>query len=178
MSSDDRSKGAQWPETMLEIIEAKPSHYEQIWNIFSEVVKAGDTYVYDPLTTREEALHIWCGNLVKTFVAISDQKVVGTYVIKPNFPGLGSHIANCSYMVSAQARGLGVGRAMAEHSIRHAIEEGFKGMQFNIVVCTNYSAVRLWQDLGFQIIGTTPRGFQHTRLGYVDTYIMHRELIG
>lgn len=163
---------------MLEIIEARPSHYGEIWNIFSEVVRAGDTYVYDPLITKEEALHIWCGDQVKTFVAISDHIVVGTYVIKPNFPGLGSHIANCSYMVSCQARGQGVGRAMAEHSLKYAMKAGFIGMQFNIVVSTNKSAVKLWQALGFQIIGTTPRGFNHTKLGYVDTYIMYKELIG
>jgi L-amino acid N-acyltransferase YncA len=161
---------------LLEIIEARGEHMDAIWDIFHEVVKSGDTYVYAPQTTKDEALAIWCADNVKTFVALSDGLVVGTYIIKANFPGLGSHVSNCSYMVSSKARGLGVGRAMAEHSLKFAKESGFLGMQFNIVVSTNESAVRLWKALGFAIIGTTPKGFQHATLGLVDTFAMYREL--
>lgn len=161
---------------MLEIVKAHQRHYDAIWEIFHSVVNAGDTYTYDPRTTKEEALKIWCNDQVSTFVALSDGKVVGTYIMKPNFPGLGSHIANCSYMVSEQARGLGVGRFMAEHSLSLAKNNGYIGMQFNIVVSTNLSAVKLWQTLGFEIIGTTPDAFRHKELGLVDTYAMYRKL--
>ena len=97
---------------MLSIELAQEIHYQEIWNIFHNIVKTGDTYVYDPNTTKEEALAIWCSPLTKTYVAMLDKKVMGTYIVKPNFPGLGSHIANCSYMVSDQARGLGVGEEL------------------------------------------------------------------
>jgi len=79
-------------------------------------------------------------------------------------------------MVSDKARGLGVGKALGNHSIEFAKSQGFIGMQFNFVVSTNEPAIRLWQSLGFKIIGTTPRGFKHQKLGYVDTYAMYREL--
>lgn len=161
---------------MLTIIEAKPEHYDAIWDIFHRVVKTGDTYVYSPETTKSEALAAWCSKELSTYVALEDGVVVGTYIIKPNFPGLGSHTANCSYMVSDHARGLGVGKAMGNHSLELAKSQGYLGMQFNIVVSTNEPAVQLWLSLGFTIIGTTPRGFKHKDLGFVDSYIMYREL--
>ena len=161
---------------MLKIIEAHYHHHDAIWEIFHEVVKSGDTYVYNPKISKEEALKIWCGDQMKTCVALIDDHVVGTYTLKPNFPGLGSHIANCSYMVSEQARGLGVGRALAEHSLQMAKVAGYLGMQFNIVVSTNHSAIKLWESLDFKIIGTSPKAFRHRELGLVDTYIMYREL--
>lgn len=160
----------------LMILEAKDEHFDDVWEIFHSIVSVGDSYVYDPNTTKEQARDIWYNPHIKTFVALHEGKLVGTYVIKPNFPGLGSHIANCSYMVSSKARGLGVGRKMAEHSLVYAKEHGFVGMQFNIVVSTNEIAVRLWQSLGFNIIGTTPKAFRHKTLGLVDTYIMYREI--
>jgi L-amino acid N-acyltransferase YncA len=161
---------------MLQIIEATPAHYDAIWDIFHAVVKSGDTYVYSPETKKEDALKLWVNDQVKTFVAVNGETVVGTYIIRPNFPALGSHIANCSYMVSDKARGLGVGKALGEHSIQYAKDNSFIGMQFNIVVSTNTAAVRLWQSLGFDVIGTTPKGFLHKTLGHVDTFIMYKGL--
>lgn len=161
---------------ILIIIEAQKEHFEAIWNIFHGVVKGGDTYVYPAETTKEEFQNIWFHKTMRTFVALKNNNVVGTYIIKPNFPGFGAHIANCSYMVGDTARGLGVGKAMGEHSIAFAKEQGYRGMQFNIVVSTNTAAVRLWQSLGFDIIGTTPKGFRDKKLGFVDAYIMYRGL--
>ena len=103
---------------MLNIIETTPAHYDAIWEIFHAVVKFGDTYVYSPDTTKEEALKLWVNDQVKTYVAFDGERVVGTYIIRPNFPGLDSHIANCSYMVSDKARGLGVGKALGDRISR------------------------------------------------------------
>ena len=161
---------------MLEIIEARPAHYDAIWEIFHDVVKRGDTYTYPPDITKQEALDLWCHGPGETFVALSQGKVVGTYIMKPNFPGLGSHVANCSYMVGKSARGLGVGRSMAEHSLNLAKDSGYLSMQFNVVVATNHAAIKLWQSLVFDIIGTIPKGFNHQEIGLVDAYIMHRQL--
>lgn len=161
---------------MISIVEATPQHFDAIWEIFHHVVSQGDTYVFPPDIKKSDALNLWVSKQHTTFVAINDEQVVGTYIIKPNFPGLGSHIANCSYMVSERARGLGVGKAMGLHSIDYATTEGYLGMQFNIVVSSNKPAVKLWHSLGFTVIGTIPRGFNHASLGYVDTYIMYRDL--
>jgi hypothetical protein len=54
---------------------------------------------------------------------------------------------------------------------------GFRAMQFNFVVSTNASAVKLWQDLGMKIVGTLPGAFKHPNLGFVDVYVMYQTLI-
>ena len=79
-------------------------------------------------------------------------------------------------MVSPSARGRGIGRAMAEHSLCEAERLGFRAMQFNFVVATNTTALRLWKDLGFRVVGTLPGAFRHTRRGFVDVYVMFRRL--
>ena len=102
--------------------------------------------------------------------------MVGTFILRPNRPGLGSHIANASFMVSPQARGLGVGRAMGEHCLAEARRLGYRAMQFNFVVSTNDSAVGLWKQLGFRIVGRLPGAFRHATKGFVDAYVMFRDL--
>lgn len=159
----------------MQIIKAQDHHFDEIWGIFHEIVQKGETYVYDPKTTKDQAYDIWMKQ-PNVYVGMINDEVTGTYIMRPNFPGLGSHIANCSYMINHKFRGQGIGKALGEHSLKQAKELGFLAMQFNIVISTNQAAVKLWQSLGFQIIGTVPQGFNHQKLGYVDTYIMHRML--
>ena len=149
---------------------------DAIWNIFQAVIAPGDTYVFDPQMPREEALAYWIHPGTHTYVLESDGQVVGTYILRPNRPALGAHVANAAFMVSPAARGMGVGRRMAEHCLAEARRLGFRAMQFNFVVSTNEQAVRLWQQLGFQIIGTLPGAFRHSQHGFVDAYVMFREL--
>jgi L-amino acid N-acyltransferase YncA len=162
---------------VLKIRLATDSDREAIWDIFHEVVATGDTYVFDPSTSREEALVYWFREDTQTYVAEQNRKVVGSYVLRPNRPGLGAHVSNASFIVPKSARGLGVGRAMGEHCLNEARRLGFRAMQFNFVVSTNESAVHLWQELGFKIVGTLPGAFRHSQKGYVDVYVMFRSLI-
>lgn len=152
---------------------------EKIWDIFSNVIKTGDTYVFDANTPKEALHKHWFGDHMETFVAVDDDDaIVGTYIIKPNQIDLGNHIANCGYMVSPNYQGRGIGRLLCAHSIEFAKQKKYLGIQFNIVVSTNTKAVALWKNFGFEIIGTTPKGFRHKELGLVDTYIMFKELGG
>jgi GNAT superfamily N-acetyltransferase len=151
--------------------------HDCIWEIFSKVITTGDTYVFNPDTPKESLTRLWFADNMDTFVAVdNDGSILGTYFIKPNQIDLGSHIANCGYMVSPIHQGKGVGQQMCEHSIAFAKQKGYVGIQFNIVVSTNVYAVKLWKKFGFEIIGTTPKGFRHKELGYVDTYIMFKLL--
>jgi L-amino acid N-acyltransferase YncA len=161
---------------MITIRRARESDFDSIWQIFHEVVEVGDSYVYDPQTTKEEARAIWMAAGVTTYVACLGERVVGTYILKPNQPGRGSHVANAGYMVSTIAQAKGIGRAMCEHSLSEARKAGFTAMQFNMVVSTNEAAVALWKKLGFTIVGTLPKAFRHKQLGLVDAYVMHRFL--
>lgn len=161
---------------MMEIRRALDSDFDGIWEIFHEVVQAGDTYVYAPDTTKEQAHAIWMSKDLSTYVAIRDGKIVGTYILRPNHVGLGSHVANAGYMVKRGASGKGIGAALCDHSMEEARRQGFLAMQFNMVVTTNERAVALWQRMGFSIMGTLPKVFRHSRLGLVDAYVLHRFL--
>jgi L-amino acid N-acyltransferase YncA len=207
---------------VLNLRPAAEADRDAIWNIFHNVIAAGDTYVFDPKTSREEALAYWFRDDTHTYVAVlakgrvrpiggqdrepvgeavsfpgtatpsptaadlqepvlsasrTDREVVGSYILKPNQVGLGAHVSNASFIVAPAARGRGVGRAMGEHCLKEARRLGFRAMQFNFVVSTNESAVHLWQELGFKIVGTLPGAFRHSQKGYVDVYVMFRSLI-
>ena len=149
---------------------------ELIGDLSQELVPDGTTYVFLPDATRQEVIGYWFPEPGCTFIATLDGEPVGCYLLRPNQPGRGSHVANASYFVSSKARGQGLGRKMAEHSLDQSREQGFKAMQFNLVVETNSSAIRLWESLGFKTIGTIPKAFDHGDLGLVDALIMHREL--
>ena len=162
----------------LTIRPAGPQDHDAIWRIFHEVVAAGDTYAYRPDTTREEAMALWFPGGGWTFVAELDGAVVATYVMRPNQPGQGSHVANCGYMVDRMASGRGVGEALCRHSLAEAKRLGFLAMQFNFVVASNTRAVELWKRCGFTIVGTVPGAFRHPALGLVDAHVMYRWLEG
>jgi L-amino acid N-acyltransferase YncA len=156
---------------------ATADDWPAIWPIWHETVTAGESYTYDPDTDEDTARRSWLlPGPAEVWLAIDDDAVLGTYQLKPNQPGLGSHVANASYMVAASARGRGIGRMMGEQSLDRARALGFRAMQFNAVVATNTAAVALWRALGFEVVGTVPGAFNYRRLGYVDLLVMHRFL--
>lgn len=160
----------------MNIRKAIPSDFDAVWEIFSQVIKTGDSYVFNPDTPKKDLEKHWFAAYMETYVLEENGEILGTYIIKPNQIDLGNHIANCSYMVSLNAQGKGVGRKLCEHSLDIAKQRGFEAIQFNIVISTNTAAVALWKKYGFEIIGTTPKGFRHAKLGLVDTYIMYKDL--
>ncbi len=161
---------------MLQIRKARPEDHDKIWAIIKEIISKGDTYTFDPASSKENMLAYWCGPDKHTYVAIDNGEIVGTFIIKDNQPGLGSHIANASYMVAEQAAGKGIGKAIGEFSLEEARRLNYKAMQFNIVVKSNTRAVGLWQKLGFTIIGEIPDAFDHKDNGLTNAYIMYRKL--
>ncbi len=166
-------------ETELHFRQAEPSDWPAIWQIFREVIRSGDTYAFPPDMPEVEARAAWLfdGSQRRyTFVALLDDAIVGTAYLKPNRIGLGDHVANAGWMVAARAAGRGVGRKFAEYVLAAAKERGFQAMQFNAVVATNTRALRLWESMGFQIIGTIPDGFRHAERGLTDVHLMHRRL--
>jgi L-amino acid N-acyltransferase YncA len=161
---------------MLEIRKANEADKEEVWKIIKEVILTGDTYTFAPDSPKEKMLEFWFGADKETYVAVSDEQIVGTFFLKANQPDLGSHIANAGYMVSPEAKGKGIGRKMAEFSLPEAKRLGFKAMQFNFVVKSNEIAVKLWLNLGFEIIGEIPEAFQHHEKCLVNALIMYRKL--
>ena len=160
----------------LQIREIGADQFDLVWPIFRSVVATGDTYAYAPDTGLEEARAMWTTAPTRCFLALIDGQPAGCYMLKPNQPGLGDHVANAGYMVAAHARGQGLAGKLCEHSLAMARAAGFLAMQFNFVVSTNEVAVNLWRKHGFQVVGTIPKAFRHATLGLVDTYVMHRLL--
>ena len=160
----------------MTIREAQLSDLDAIWPIFKEVVGRGDTYAYPADSGKEDAGRLWITHPQKTYVFEKGGATLGTYYLKPNQAGPGDHVCNCGYMVSSAARGQGVATAMCLHSQEAARELGYKAMQFNFVASTNATAVRLWERLGFEIVGTLPGAFRHPEHGFVDAYVMYKWL--
>jgi L-amino acid N-acyltransferase YncA len=147
-----------------------------VWPIIEEVVRAGDTFPYPTDLIETDARPLWLENGPggRTTVALDgDGQLLGTAKMGRNRPGPGAHVATASYMVSAQARGKGIGRALVVDSLEWAREAGYAAMQFNAVVTENIGAVRLYEDLGFRVVGTVPEAHQLPDGRRVGLHIMH-----
>jgi ribosomal protein S18 acetylase RimI-like enzyme len=163
---------------MLTIRPFEATDWISLWPILQTTFSTGDTYAFSPHSTEAEIHKAWIELPAATFVATNEaDNIVGSYFIKPNQPGLGAHVCNCGYVVAKEAQGQGIAAHMCEHSQKLAVEMGFRAMQFNFVVATNKGAVRLWQKLGFEIVGTLPEVFQHQKLGFVDAFVMFKRLV-
>lgn len=162
--------------TQTTIRPAAEADWPAILAIVKPVLAAGETYAVDRDLDDEGVRLYWLMPAHEVFVAEIDGRIVGTYYLMANQRGGGAHVANCGYMTDPAARGKGVARAMCLHSLDRARERGFRAMQFNHVVSTNVGAVALWQKLGFDIVGTLPKAFNHPQHGYVESYVMFRAL--
>ncbi|MEI7057824.1 GNAT family N-acetyltransferase [Nocardioides sp. CCNWLW239] len=158
----------------MQIREATADDWPHIYPFWSEIVEAGETYAYPEGLTSEQASEMWMYDHV--VVAVEGDEVVGSAKMGPNRPGRGSHIGTASFMVSSAARGKGIGRALGDYCVQWHRDNGFHGIQFNAVVETNTTAVRLWQSLGFQIIGTVPDAFDSRSHGRVGLHVMYLPL--
>jgi len=159
-------------DTIMIIRKAKKEDYEAIWDIARQVIATCESLVFAPDTSRERMLAFWCNRKKNVFVATIDEKVVGTFFIADNQPGMGAHVANAGYMTLPSSEGQGIGSQMGQFSIEEAKRLGYKSMQFNIVLKSNERAVRLWQRLGFEIVGEVPDVFAHPEKGLINGYVM------
>ncbi|MFT5465471.1 MAG: L-amino acid N-acyltransferase YncA [Verrucomicrobiales bacterium] len=162
---------------VISIRQAQPLDAEEIWALFREVIKEGESYYLDDSATEEEGRDFWMGEDKTTYVAVdAEDRVVGAYVIRQNEIGRGSHLANVSYMVAPEVRGEGIGRALCADSIAETQRQGYRGIIFDCVVATNLRAVEAWRMMGFEIVGMVPNAFLHKSKGYVNIYIMYKAL--
>jgi len=160
----------------MQIRSYRPEDRPAVWQILEPMLRAGETYALPQDMTEAEALAFWTSPEKQVFVAEADNQILGTYFLKPNQLGGGSHVANCGYVTSPQATGRGVARAMCAHSLEFAKSQGFRAIQFNFVVSTNTRAVQLWESLGFAVIGRIPAAFLSPTSGFVDAFVMYIEL--
>lgn len=154
------------------------SDWQQMWQFIQPIFAAGETYAFATDMSEQQTKKVWTEVPDFCWVALNEQhKVVGTYYLKTNQPGPGSHVSNCGYIVSPEARGQGLAAQMCEHSQQQAKSLGFRAMQFNFVVSTNQGAIRIWKKLGFDIVGTLPKAYNSSSQGLVDAYVMFKSLV-
>jgi L-amino acid N-acyltransferase YncA len=156
---------------------ATDDDWPAIWPFFAATVEAGETYAYPSGLTSEQARALWMEPAPGQTVVLEEAgEILGSAKMGPNRPGRGDHVGTASFMVAPAARGRGVGRRLAEHVVQWHREAGFRAIQFNAVVETNTAAVRLWESLGFTIVGTVPEAFRSPTQGYVGLHVMHLPL--
>lgn len=158
------------------IRKAEIADAQAIAAIILPTIRDGATYSLDPDLSEADALAYWMGADKETFVAEDEGDVVGTYYMRPNQAGGGRHVCNCGYMTNPAAAGRGIATRMCEHSLGHARDRQYRAMQFNFVVSTNEGAIRLWQRMGFEIVGRLPDAFRHPSKGFVDALVMFQTL--
>jgi ribosomal protein S18 acetylase RimI-like enzyme len=103
-------------------------------------------------------------------------EVVGLYILHPNNVGRCGHISNASYAVSSESRGKHIGEFLVKDCLAKAKEIGFRILQFNAVVATNTSALKLYKKLGFTQLGVIPKGFLLKDGSYEDIIPHYIEL--
>ncbi|MEU4559801.1 GNAT family N-acetyltransferase [Actinoplanes sp. NPDC023936] len=159
------------------IRDAEDGDWPSIYPFFSEIVAAGHSYAYPADLSLEEARAWWMEHPPgRTVVAVQGSTVLGSAKMGPNRPGRGAHVATASFMVDSAHAGRGVGRALGEHVVDWARRAGYRGIQFNAVVETNEVAVRLWRSLGFAVLATVPKAFDHPEHGLVGLHVMYLDL--
>src|SRR5262245_56644268 len=114
-----------------------------IWSILEPIVRAGDTYALDPQMSEADALTYWLAPEKETFVVDAEGSILGTYYMRPNQAGGGSHVCNCGYMTSPNATGRGIARLMAQHSLDNGRARGYRGMQLHFIYSHVQGSVRM-----------------------------------
>lgn len=164
-------------EEAFQIRTAQKEDWSSLWEILLPVFRQGETYPYPMDISEKDAFTCWMETPETSFLVQDEKgKIMGTYYIKPNQPGLGSHVCNCGFAVSEKFRGKGIARMMCAHALQEARSMGYHAMQFNFVISTNTVAVNLWKKMGFDLVGVLPLAFHKRGEEYVDALVMFQSL--
>lgn len=172
-----RGGGGMVRRMSLDIRPATRDDAAAIWEILRPIARAGEYFCLPRDIERPAAEAYWFADGHRVLVAEQAGRLLGTYWFTANQGGGGSHVANAAYATAPEAQGKGVARAMLADSLERARAEGFRAMQFNVVISTNTRAVALWRASGFEIAGRLPGAFLHPQQGYVDALVMFRSLL-
>lgn len=150
---------------------------KQAIDIWNDVVIDGIAFPQTELLNEETGLKFFNPQSF-TGVAFDENtgEIVGLYILHPNNVGRCGHIANASYAVKKDKRGQHIGELLVKNCLIKAKELGFKILQFNAVVATNTSALKLYKKLGFTQLGIIPKGFLLKDGTYEDIIPHYKEL--
>lgn len=156
-------------KTGIHVRRMLPHDERAVFELYREVVDDGGAGPVGGEATLEVFRQGWTRDR-DVFVAIDDDRVVGTFFVRSNFPAFAAHIAQSGYIVARSARRRGIGRALLADSLLKATELGYRAMMFNLVFASNPSRA-LYESVGFTVIGRIPDARQDE-----DAFIYWRAL--
>ncbi|SMR60471.1 unnamed protein product [Zymoseptoria tritici ST99CH_1E4] len=135
---------------------------------FGAVMVLGEVQAVEEIAQMEEQGVDWT------------KQCLGSFYVKPNYPGRSSHVCNGGFLVTDAARNRGVGRLMGEGYLEWAPKLGYTYSVFNLVYETNVASLRIWDALGFKRIGRVKDcgNLKSYPDQYIDAIIFGRELGG
>jgi L-amino acid N-acyltransferase YncA len=100
----------------MQIRQATTADLDAMRHICQAVITLGDALPFAGDFDRDTFQSHWFGSHVP-FVAETETGIVGMYKFGANYPGLGSHVASATYLVSPAAQGLGIGRLLSSTAL-------------------------------------------------------------
>lgn len=146
----------------------------RIWN---EVVEEGIAFPQTDMLDEKEGSAFFAE---QTYCGVAEEEktgeIKGLYILHPNNTGRCGHLSNASFAVDGKMRGQHIGELLVTDCLHQAKEHGFRVLQFNAVVKTNYAARYLYAKLGFVELGTVPGGFLKKDGKYEDIVLYYHTL--
>lgn len=156
----------------IEIKQYTKNNVQPVNEIWNEVVEEGIAFPQTELLDEKTGDEFFQSQSFTGVAYDKNGEAAGVYILHPNNVGRCGHICNASYAVKGTMRGRHIGEALVKHCIEKARELGFGILQFNAVVATNESALRLYKKLGFTQLGVIPKGFL-MKDGHYEDIIPH-----
>ncbi|MHB8439179.1 MAG: GNAT family N-acetyltransferase [Acidimicrobiales bacterium] len=144
---------------VVEIDDITDDERPALFTLFAGIVERNEGFPQAHPLSPEEFDAAWGRGASAVVVARHDTALAGAYYLRPNSPGRAAHIVNAGFVIAPAHRRRGVGRALVEDSVTRAAALGFDAMQFNLVFESN-PARRLYEDLGFAVVGRIPRAVE------------------
>ena len=136
----------------------------------------GDSYPQEDLSDLADFRAYYLSHDVFVCKDSSSGEVLGSFYIKPNFPGRCSHICNAGFAVKVEARGQGIGSFLVQNYLQLARDLGYAASFFNLVFVCNEKSVALWRKFGFEEIGIVPKAGNLKGKGFVDAMQFYYDL--
>ncbi len=145
---------------MLKVEQFKEEYVKDAIAIWNDIVEDGIAFPQKVALDEKSGAEFFNSQSFTGIAIDTDSnEVVGLYILHPNNVGRCGHISNASYAVKKSKRGIHIGEFLVKDCLVKAKEIGFKILQFNVVVATNTSALKLYAKLGFTQLGIIPNGF-------------------
>jgi L-amino acid N-acyltransferase YncA len=164
----------------IQLLPASERDIEPLRTLYRVIVDEGTSYPHDQFPSDEEFLDYWIRgkSTVVVYLAdrVHDERMLGAFYLKPNWPGRARHVANAGFIVAPEWRGKGLGRLLGVTMLRYARDLGYLSVLFNLVFSENVTARQLWQKLGFQELGIIPGAVLKNDGTFQDAIIMWRSL--